>query len=78
MLIRSFTCTYFNRPLGYFQLSGNVGKVKVKKPVINYLNYQPKEPELDYEGKTNVNISLYYWISFELSSFERKNEKRVI
>ncbi|XP_063432885.1 coiled-coil domain-containing protein R3HCC1L-like [Mytilus trossulus] len=36
------------------ELSGNVGKVKVKKPVINYLNYQPKEPELDYEGMNHV------------------------
>ncbi|XP_076102475.1 uncharacterized protein LOC143071783 [Mytilus galloprovincialis] len=36
------------------ELSGNVGKVKVKKPVINYLNYQPKEPELDCEGMNHV------------------------
>ncbi|XP_052099387.1 coiled-coil domain-containing protein R3HCC1L-like [Mytilus californianus] len=40
------------------ELSSNVGKVKVKKPVINYLNYQPKEPELDYEGMNHV-IEIY-------------------
>ncbi|CAC5376711.1 unnamed protein product [Mytilus coruscus] len=40
------------------ELSSNVGKVKVKKPVINYLNYQPKEPDLDYEGMNHV-IEIY-------------------
>ena len=47
----------------YFQLTGNVGKVSVKKPIINYLNYQPKEPDLDYEGKITSDRKILFMVS---------------
>lgn len=35
-----------------FQLTANVGKVQIHKTKINYLEFQPKESDIDYKGKT--------------------------
>ena len=33
------------------QLTVAVGKVKVTKPQFDYLDYQPKDPDMDYDCK---------------------------
>ena len=48
------SCSYFIdvKLLSLFlQLTDFVGKVEIDKPKINYLKYQPKEPDFEYDGK---------------------------
>ena len=33
------------------QLTKKVGKVKIQKATINYLDFRPKDPDLNYDGK---------------------------
>lgn len=42
----------------FCQLEAAVGKVKIEKPVIDYLEFSPKDPELD-EGKYGHLLEIY-------------------